>query len=371
MDRRDFVKAGTVATVGTLAGCGGAGPTGEGERSSPGDSGYTVTMEPVGEVSFESVPETWATYTPGYAEMGIALGQTDGLKSIGYKPRFYTDQYTQFGVDIDKGALNQLYEGGLGKEQFYEIGADVHIIDPNWLINNFEGWDQDGVDTVAESTGPFVGNVIFRQTDDWHDYRYYSMYEAFEKVSQVFQERERYDAMASLHEEYVEGRVADKLPAESERPEAMLVYAATDEPTEFAPYPLKTAGTGAKHLRDLGVRDAVAGNDIEGLSSTNRTKIDYETLLEVDPEVLLVKGHETKSADQFRNTVLSHMENDDVASDLTAVQNGRVYRGGPVYQGPLSNLLLVERTAKDLYPDTFSGELFDRQRVTDIINGEV
>ncbi len=366
MERRDFVTAGAVAATCGLAGCGGL----LSDSDSPGPK-YTVTMAPVGDVGFDSVPESWATYTPGYAEMGIALGQADGLESIGYKPRFYTDRYTDFGVDVEKGSLQELYDGGLGKEQFYGIDADVHLIDPNWLINNFKGWEQSDVDTIASETGPFIGNVIFRQTDDWHDYTYYSMYEAFEKVSQVFQEGERYDAMASLHEEYVQGRVADQLPPESERPEAMLVFAATDEPTEFSPYPLKTTGTGAKHLRDLGVKDAVEGNDVEGLSSTNRTKIDYETLLEVDPDVLLVKGHETKSAETFQNTVVSYMQNDDVASDLTAVQNGRVYRGGPVYQGPLSNFLLVERTAKDLYPDSFSGELFDRQRVADIIDGDI
>jgi len=370
MQRRDFVKAGSIAAGCALAGCT-EGRSGSEPGSSPTASGHSVTMVPVGETSFESVPETWATYTPGYAEMGIALGKADGLRSIGHKPRFYTDRYTQFGVAIEKEPLIQLYESGLGKEQFYSMDADVHLIDPNWLVHNFEGWEQSDIDTIAEKTGPFVGNVIFRQTDEWHDYPYYSMYEAFEKVSQIFQAGDRYDSFASMHEEYVEGRVADQLPPESERPEAMLVYAGSNEPAEFAPYPLTTAGTGAKHLRDLGVRDAVEGNDVEGLSSTNRTNIDYETMLEVDPDVILVKGHETKSAEEFQNTVVSHMRTDSVGSDLTAVQNSRVYRGGPVYQGPLSNFLLVERTAKDLYPDSFSGELFDRQRVRDIINGEI
>ncbi|MBX0285381.1 ABC transporter substrate-binding protein [Halomicroarcula sp. F28] len=362
MQRRDFVKAGTVAATGALAGCGGL-------FSDSDEPEYTVNMAPVGEVGFQSVPESWTTYTPGYAEMGIALGQADGLKSIGFKPRFYTDWYTDFGVDIDKGSLTQLYESGVGKEQFYSIDADVQIIDPNWLINNFKGWEESDIDNIVEETGPFIGNAIFRQTDKWHDYKYYSMYEAFEKISQVFQQQDRYDAFSTMHEEYVRGSVADNLPPESERPAAMLVYAASNEPTEFAPYPLKTTGTGAKHLRDLGVKDAVEGNDVEGLSSTNRTKIDFETMLEVDPDVILIKGHETQSAQEFSDTVVTYLQNDDVASELTAVQNGRVYRGGPVYQGPLSNFLLVERTAKDLYPDSFSGELFDRQRVADIISG--
>jgi iron complex transport system substrate-binding protein len=366
MERRRFVKAGTVAAAGALAGCGGLSQT-----ETPSDSEYSVQMAPVGEVTFDSVPETWATYTPGYAEMGMALGQADGLQSIGYKPRFYTDWYTEFGIDIDKDSLNQLYESGVGKEQFYSMDAEVHLIDPNWLLNNFEGWDQSDVDSVAEQTGPFVGNVIFRRTDEWHDYEYYTLYEAFETVAQVFQETARYEAMASMHEEYVNGRVADQLPPESERPEVLLVFGAGNEPEAFSPYRLDTGGTGTKHLDDLGVQDALEGSDVEGLSSSNRTQIDFETMLEVDPDVILMKGHESKSAEEFRNTVVAYMEADDVASELTAVQNGRVYRGGPVYQGPLSNFRLVERTANDLYPDTFSGELFDRQRVADIVAGDV
>ncbi|MDS0258645.1 ABC transporter substrate-binding protein [Haloarcula sp. S1CR25-12] len=364
MQRRDFVAASGVAAVSALAGCdemdSGSAPTGD---------QYSVTMEPVGEVTFDSVPETWATYTPGYAEMGLALGQADGLQSIGNKPRFHTDWYTQFGVDIDKSSLQQLYDGGVGKEQFINMGSDVHLIDPNWLINNFKGWEQSDIDNIVQTSGPFVGNVIFRQTDGWHDYPYYSLYEAFEKVAAVFQQQERYEAFASLHEEYVEGRVGDNLPPQSERPEVMLVFGAGNEPAEFSPYRLNEGGTGTKHLDDLGVQDALEGSDVEGLSSSNREKIDFETMLDVDPDVVLMKGHESQSAAEFRDTVVSYMESDDVASELTAVQNGRVYRGGPVYQGPLSNFLLVERTAKDLYPETFSGELFDRDRVTDIIAG--
>lgn len=58
----------------------------------------------------------------------------------------------------------------------------------------------------------------------------------------------------------------------------------------------------------------------------------------------------------------------EVASELTAVQNDRVFRGGPTYAGPLHNCFLTERCAKLCFTDTFSGELFDRQRVSEIVN---
>jgi iron complex transport system substrate-binding protein len=388
--RRKFLKVGASAAVTAgLAGCTGSSgesnatttttettTTGSDEtttaETTTEDSSYSVTMEPVGTVEFDSVPESWATYCQGYADMGIALGQSDGLLSVGYKPRLHTHWYEELdGVSVDKESLQQLYQEGIDKELFYSMGADVHIIDPNWLMNNFKGWEQSDIDEISENVAPFIGNLIFRRTDKWHDdYRYYSMYEAFAKVAEIFQQQERYRAFKALHDEYVRGRVADELPSEDEGASVALIYAAGNEPEKFSPYRLDTGGTSIKHLRDLRVSDAFEGTDVEGISSTNRTKIDYETLLEVDPEILLIKGHEHQTAEEFQNTLVEYLKNHDVGSDLTAVENGRVYRGGPTYQGPIHNLFLVERTAKDLYPDRFSGDLFDRQRVADIVTGD-
>jgi iron complex transport system substrate-binding protein len=397
--RREYVKLGGAAVgASLLAGCAtdsGSEPTDGGtstdaatttgaateaepsetdgaDDETTADGSYSVTMEPVGTVEFDSVPETWATYCQGYADMGIALGKSEGLLSVGYKPRLHTHWYDELdGVSVDKEGLQQLYQGGIDKELFYSMDADVHLIDPNWLTNNFKGWERSDVDELVDNVGPFLGNLIFRQTDAWHDdYRYYSMYEAFEKVAELFQEQERYQAFESFHDEYVRGRVAESLPAQGEGASIALVYAAGNEPEKFSPYRLDTGGTAIKHLRDLHVTDAFVGTDVEGISSTNRTKIDYETLLEVDPEHLLVKGHEHQSADEFQDTLVAHLEDHEIGSDLTAVQNGNVFRGGPTYQGPIHNLFLVERTAKDLYPDRFSGELFDRGRVSEIVTGD-
>lgn len=70
------------------------------------------------------------------------------------------------------------------------------------------------------------------------------------------------------------------------------------------------------------------------------------------------------------------MRNHPVGRELAAVQNGRVYRGSYLNQGPIHNLFLTERGAKQLYPDVFGevtgdDRLFDRQRVADIAAGDV
>jgi iron complex transport system substrate-binding protein len=333
---------------------------------------YTVEMEPVGDVEFDSVPETWESYFPGYADMGVALGQAGGLSAVGFKSRYHTDYYDELdGVAVDKNEVTQLYDEGIDKELYYELANDVHLTDPQWLLNNsFFGLEESDVAELTENVAPFIGNTIFRWTDSWHTYPYYTMYEAFEKVAQVFRQQERYAAFASLHDAFL-GRVRESLPPESERPAGLLCFAASDEPETFSPYRLADTGTNKKHFHDLGVSDALAGTGIEGLSTDDRGQIDYETMLEVDPETLFVRGHEGKSREEFLDTVVAFMRDHGVASELQAIKNDAVYRGGPIYQGPIQNLFITERFATLLYPEAYTREeLFDREAVASIVRGE-
>ncbi|WP_415380365.1 ABC transporter substrate-binding protein [Halosimplex sp. TS25] len=411
--RREFVTYGTaLVAAGAVAGCagddgptdapdGGSDGTGGGSNGTDGGSGgndggtepdreedkgtgtqtrtatdsatpYSVTMEPVGEVTFDAVPEAWIAFCGEFADMGVALGQADGMTGIGGADRYYTGVYDELpGVSVDGEPLERHSEVRT-KEQFYELENDVHFYDPEMLINWFD-WDQADVDEIADNVGPFVGNLIFRRSDEWHDYRYYTLYEAFEKVATVFQERERFEAFSELHDEFV-ADLQTQLPPAGERPNVFLTFEGTNEPETFSPYRLNDRGTSKKQWRDLGVADALAGTGVENLSTENRGELDYENLLEIDPDVLLIRGHERKSATEFRDTVLAYMEDHPVGSELTAVQTGRVYRGGYLHQGPIHNLFLTERAAKQLYPDTFGevtgdAELFDRQRVADIVTG--
>lgn len=330
---------------------------------------YTVTTEPVGDVTFEEVPETWLTYESDYADMALALGMVDGLEAVGEPHRFHAAYYEELGIDVPE-EITPLWNDGIDKELFYELDADVHLVDPNWLEHNAAfGLDGSDVEEIGESVGPFVGNTIFRRSDDWHDYRYYTMYEAFEKVAQVFRREERYESLKAYHDEFI-GDVRAGLPPESDRPNALLVWQGADEPEEFYPARLDDEGAATKQFRDLGVSDALAGTGIEGLSTSDRGTIDYEAILEIDPDVFLIRGHESKTGEEFAETVLAYMRDHDVASDLTSVANGRVFRGGPIYQGPLLNFFTTERVATEVYPDRYDGELFDRQRVADIVAGD-
>ncbi|WP_053946931.1 ABC transporter substrate-binding protein [Halolamina sediminis] len=361
--RRAYLASGAVVASGLLAGCAG----GDGTDTPAGNGGsYTVSMEPVGEVEFDGVPETWVANNGSWADMGIALGQAPP-EALWLTSRYHTQYYDEIdGVRVDTEGMTDLYQDGVDKELFYELGADVHVVDPNFLMNRFSGWEQEDVDEIEENVGPFFGNSIFSTGYGWHEeYQYYDLYEAFEKLAEVFQETDRYDAFTDLHSEF-QSNVEGAVPAESERREAAVVWAAGNEPESFSPY-IVGEGTSFKHLRELGVQDAFADTEVRDFHS-NRSEVDYETLLEVDPEVLLCRGHEHQTAEEFRNTVVSFMENHDVASDLTAVKNGDVYRAGPLYQGPITHFVVTQRLAEDLYD--VDGQLYDAGRVSDIVAGE-
>lgn len=321
----------------------------------------------MGEVTFDGVPTKWLANNGSWADMGVALGQ-DLPKGVWLTERYITRYYEKIpGVSVDKSGMIDLYTDGVSKEVFYEVSADVHVMDPNFILNRFTGLERADIDEISENVAPFFGNSIFSRGYPWHDYRYYSLYEAFGKLAAMFKQRERYRAFEKLHGEFQQ-TIKTTLP-NGERPAVAVLWASGNEPETFLPY-LIDKGTSYKQWRDLEVRDALAETGVKNFHSA-RGQVDYETLLQIDPEVLLLRGHEQQTEKEFQNTVVTFMKTHPVASELSAVENNNVFRGGPLYQGPIQNLVLTERAANQLYPDAFSGvQLYDPQRVSDIVAGE-
>ena len=377
--RRDTIKYGGAAVGGgLLAGCTGDSSDTSDSGSTPEETenetesrteenrNYTVSMEPVGEVTFEEVPDIWFPFTGDYADMGVALGQADGLQAVGIRERFASHFYDELpGVSIDKESLTPLWQDGTDKEVFYELDADVHLIDPNFMINRIQ-WERDDIDEIERNVAPFFGNTVFSGSYEWHDYKQYTLYEALEKLAQVFQEQERYEAYASLHAEVLSD-VRSRLP--DDRTAIAVLLPRSDPPETFLPF-VMDSGTSFKQWEDLNVEDALAESGVKNFHET-RGEIDYETLLEVDPEVIVIRQQGEVPKDEFESEFVSHMKRHDVASELRAVENDRVLRGGAPYQGPIVHLFQLEQAAQDLHPDIFTeDELFDRQHVADIVNGD-
>jgi len=385
--RRRFLRyGGALLASGLVAGCTG-GDGGDGATAEPttttdqaattsttesattatdAGSAYSVSMAPVGEVTFEDVPETWVANNGSWADMGAALG-LEPPKGVWLTSRYHTQYYDEIpGVSVDKSDVVSLSNDGVSKELLYDLDGDVHVIDPNFLENRFDEWDESDVAEIRTNVGPFFGNCIYAQHYPWHDdYRYYTLEEGFENLAQVFQRTDRYEAMMAVRENF-QTNVESVVPS-GDGPEVAVLWGVGDEPTEYYPYVIG-GGTGFKHFRDLGVRDALANSDVKDFHAS-RAAIDLETVLEIDPEVLMLRGYETKSRQEFQDTVVSFLEDHQTASALTAVENGDVYRAGGLYQGPITNMVVTERTAGQLYG--VDEELFDREQTAAVVNGEI
>jgi len=199
--RRNVLRTGgALAGVSAMAGCIGD------DGSSDGETAYTVSMPPVGDVEFESVPQTWAAGTADWADMGIALGQEPpvGLYIAG---RLHTGYYDDIpDVSVDPDDIETLWDDEFGPEKFIDLSerVDVLVMDPNFLTGRAD-WSGDAIERIKSTGTPFFGNSITSRGYSWHqDYDYLTMYEAFEKLAEVFQEQERYDEFETLHDEFRE-----------------------------------------------------------------------------------------------------------------------------------------------------------------------
>ena len=385
--RRDYVKyGGAVVAGGLLAGCTGeAGETTNTPASTETatettatetDSSYTVRVDPLGEFTFDEVPEQYAANDLVAADIAHALGKTELIAGPGDMdrwPTFFYDQLPGVSMDTDD-ALELFSESGYDQEVFYEADPDVNLIDPG-MARNYMQFDEADVQELAENTGPFVTPFNVYIFADFQSDHPTTIYEVFEQMSRVFREEAKYEAFASLHEEVV-SEVQSRLPPEGERPTVAIINAASSPGDgEFYPSTIDTPGTAMKPYRDLKLNDALA--DAETTDGT----IDYETMLEIDPEVIAVAWQIATPDEQFAESFVTPFENDSLGQQLQAVQNDRVIKGQHLAQGPVINLFQTEYVAKQYYPEEFGewpdddvvpeGErLFDRQRVADIINGD-
>jgi len=379
--RRECIKYGSaLAAGGLLAGC--SGGSSEQTTEATEDGSYTASISPMGDVAFDSPPETVFTRLTHHADMAFALGRGDSITAM-HAPEYYDGLWNQFvprlpGVSLDWTGIYSSWEPS--KEKLYELDSDVHLADPAWLTKQ-DAWAPEDIEEIGENVSPWFGNSLSDRHQEPPEpyaegYQYYTLWEQFELVAEMFQEQERYEALATVHDDLL-ATIDAGLPPESERPTAVMI-ASLDMETIYA-YTLSNPGFLTAHTRPLGPRDAFEGSVESG------SIVDNETLLEADPDVILFLGGFEPGTDLSKRREL--FESDSVTAEITAVQEDRVYPQGARYQGPILNLFQLEMTAKQLYPEAFGEwpsyeaglypeipedeQLFDRQRVADIINGDI
>jgi ABC-type Fe3+-hydroxamate transport system substrate-binding protein len=365
-------------------------------------STYTASLEPVGEITVESPPETVVGGWGFVADVLTGLGRADSVVGMARPGFWYQGFYdllpgvsmrdtTEIPATVSKGYRVQ-------EERLYELDPDLLATDPNRFIAWY-GHEPEAVERLAADVAPFFGNESrSKRAPSWPNwgadgsYAYYGIPEFVERYGDLFGEQERATALIDLYETTLSA-VTSRVPPESERPTVGVLSAFTNPENQgffgvTEPKPALDVTHELKQYGDLGVVDAFAGKyPDEGGHYDIETG--FEGLLEVDPDVLVFKeavnavGGQNAygNADAYEQT-LEVLRNDDVGSQITAVQEDRLYPGGTGSQGPIINLFQTEMLAKQLYPEEFGawhgfGEtpederLFDRQRLADIVTGDI
>jgi len=375
--RQYLARGGTVLASVALSGCSSGDDPGEStptdipesDTETEGDGTYEACLNPTGCVSFETEPKTWISYQYGYGDIAIALGKGEGYLATN-RPENYPDYFYDEvpGLEFDAGSLADINGGDL--ELFYELNPDLLLMDPYNAAGRFR-WTVDEVEKLEENVAPFFGHFNRRYGYRFHDevdYERLTLLNTFEAVATLFDERDRYDAIAGIHGE-LEATVTDRLPPAEERPEIALMGGGSDpEAGEFALLSALGDGYETRQYRTLGVTDALSESDASPWYTT-----DYEGLLELDPDAIVVHWTIQLSESEFDARFRDPLTDHPVGSELTAVDADRIHRGGTAEQGPIINLFQTELAARQLYPDRFGGEenLFERERLGDAVQGDL
>jgi len=400
--RRDYMKYGGAVVGGSLlAGCAGQSDSGstpnetsagkestatatDTETTTPEDESYSVTMSPMGTVEFDGVPESAVSFDDQWVDHLVALGQEDKLIGLA-RPDGYSNEFYEWlpGVSFDADGVTAIWaEDAVDMEMLYELDADVHHIDPLRAPDSLDGLDDDDVETIRNDIGPFFANRGSRANNVPGgadvDYEFYTLWELTSKFAELYQVQDRSAALKSVRDEMVDD-IQSNLPPEEDRPTVGLAQWWQGDIWVYDP---NKGGFGSAHYRPVQLKDAFPGVAGYAASNWQEGKIDREKALDADPDVW-IQHNSVGNKDFFENEVVPELKDDPVASQITAVQNDRIYPGGTGLGGPIHNLFQIEMTAKQVYPDLFGEyqglgdpvpedeQLFDRQRVADIINGNL
>ncbi|EMA33365.1 ABC transporter substrate-binding protein [Halobiforma nitratireducens] len=382
--RRILASSASVLAAG-VAGCLGGGDDSGADESETGSTGgtnggssadtpYDVCIEPAGCHTFEAVPETFFTI-PGTAEdMAMSLGiQANAHAYPERKPYKFYDQLP--GVEHNPDEILQYGEGesarNYDKEIFYEVDPDVILADPR-MLQFYSNWTDEDMTEIEQAVAPVLGSYI--RNDFEGEDPHYTLYELFERIAEVFQRQAQYEAWVDLHDAFMD-EIESNLP-DGEGPTVAVSWRGiTPESGEFFPAPIHRKRNDARSFRDLGFRDAFAEAGLEPEGT-----VGYETLLEVDPDYIAAFTLSSMTGNEWQSQVVEPLEDHPSGSRLSAVQNDNVVRSAGQFMGPITHLFSTEALAKQVYPDRFGEwpgdsvdipedeQLFDRQRVADIVN---
>ncbi len=262
---------------------------------------------------------TWVAYDGGYADMGVALGKTDG-DGIGGIGRYCTWHYD----DVPGRSPSTEDMVSLGRTVFrrnhYSKSTPVFTSFDQLHGESHRNWDRSDVEEMHERVGPFCGNtssdVLLAE-----DFRI--RWGSFREGSRTVPATGPVPRTLSRHDEFI-AEIQRQLPPADERPNVLLVYEGSDEPETFSPYRLndrhgkQALARPRRQRRTRRERDRRLSRPTEGRSTTKRSSKSIPMCCccaDTQRTRYSVRGH-----------VPLVLQDHDTASQLTAVQNGAVTR---------------------------------------------
>ncbi len=350
----------------------------------------TVVLEPCGEVAFTTVPRRAIVADANYLEMVALTGrrvEACVTKGARFERNVFWDRlpgYSPTNTVACETLASLPGEGAFAfdREFFYAWRPDVIHIDP-LMLSHAKGWEPDKVEDVRRCVAPFFANRFSRDWAPPRDrpgYKFYTISELAEKMAVAYDATEHVAKILAFVKA-AEGRIAAKVASVMNPPRVALVYGGGRVGCVL-PFRLNR-GNGQAQYRVLRVRDAFADYKFRtyGDGGAAGGSCDYETLLKIDPDVLIVPFSGSMHTNDMQYAAYRDFvkqKDHPVARHMKAFKAGRVYPGGTPLQGPVVYLFQLEMAAKQIYPELFgawredgvyleSEQLFDRAALVKLL----
>ena len=272
------------AAVLTLAGCAGADTAAPTENAAAArQTGFPVTIDSaLGTATIESAPARIATW---------GWGATDAVLALGIVPiAIPSDDYSG-GDDRMPPWISEAIEklGGQAPAILDSSATEISVeellnADPDVLLAPYSGITQDEYDAVTAAGIPVVAYPEAMWTTPWRDV-----------ISITGEALGLKDEAAALLTD-LDKQVADAAAAHPEFQGTTIAYVDDDVDTFYLYLP---ADSRVEILEDLGFVTADSVTALDTGEGTFYTTVSYETLDQIDAEVIFTQAEEQDALDEF------------------------------------------------------------------------
>lgn len=286
----------------------------------------TISSELYGEeyeVTYSDVPQRVVTLANFSTEMLLELGLSDKIVGYGYMDNEVPEQYAE-----EFSKLTCMSEASNPSQE------DLLAAEPDFLV----GW----YSTFSEKNFPYEfceenDITVYVPRVEYAPATMESVYEDFENLGEIFQ---------------VQDKAAEIVADMKERAAAVSEAVADEEATRVFIY---DSGVDAAFTASAGLPtdmiNIAGGINVFADTEKNWTTVDWENVIDADPECIIVMDYIASDAIEEK---LDFLKTNEVLSDLTAVKNDNIIVIGLTdVTGCYLSIDALETMAKAFHPDCF------------------